>query len=90
MADRHLFIDAYFGGLLTGYCDLELLSPVDLEKQGGAEAHCTGFCRLHQPGRESDPRVKREKPFVVISLKQQALLVDLRIQHQGIYLSPLL
>jgi hypothetical protein len=64
------FDDAYFGGLLKGYCRLEMISDIDQvrRRSGGG---CDGYCQPYWPGEELDPRYALEKPFVVISVNER-------------------
>jgi hypothetical protein len=65
----NLFDDAYFGGLLKGYCRLETISSSDSTQRrfGG---HWDGTCQPYWPGEERDSRYALDKPFIVLTMRR--------------------
>jgi hypothetical protein len=61
-----IFDDAYFGGLLKGYCRLEWIEESDTERR--LEKGFDGVCYPYFPGEQRDPRFITEKPLIVITL----------------------
>lgn len=61
-----IFNDAFFGGLLKGYCKIEFVRKESVRKRnyGGILGRCHG----HWPGHERDPRFKLESPYVTITI----------------------
>lgn len=54
-----IFNDVYFNGVLTGYCQIDLLSVWSLRGRFGTRPPL-GFCQPIRPGNETDPRFKFE------------------------------
>jgi hypothetical protein len=60
-----IFDDAYFGGLLKGYCTLELVEARTLSCLRNLKS-IRGICEPCMPGHERDPRFRLEQPRVNI------------------------
>jgi hypothetical protein len=66
-----IFDDAYFGGLLKGYCRLEMIADDNqLSRRSGVA--CDGRCEVYWPGEDLDPRYAMEKPFILISINNRS------------------
>lgn len=88
-----IFDDAFFGGLLKGFCKLELIATPWIIRREGRSSE--GLCRRYFPGKERDPRYKLEKPYVVITLEdeiydQRSMRLYKPTQRIQIYLAALL
>lgn len=58
--------DAFFGGLLTGYCKVELLTEASTKMRG--LQNINGYIYTMNPGDERDPRFRVEKSYSEITL----------------------
>jgi hypothetical protein len=60
-----IFDDAYFGGLLKGYCTLELVKEAKLSWFRNIDSE--GLCESYVPGCERDPRLSLENRLLILS-----------------------
>ena len=67
-----IFDDAFFGGLLKGFCKLELVLEPWIFRRLGIKTG--GYCTRYNPGKARDPRYQLEKPHVVITLVEYVKL----------------
>ncbi|KUJ15433.1 uncharacterized protein LY89DRAFT_750774 [Mollisia scopiformis] len=62
-----LFNDMYFNGLLTGYCELELIEEYKLQRRRLKLKEAVGLCQPYFPG-EGHPRYKEGRVFCTLSV----------------------
>jgi hypothetical protein len=67
-----LFDDAYFGGLLKGYCRAEWIEEFETKRRFARDYECDwdGLCYPYYPGEGRDPRFNIEKPLIVITIRR--------------------
>ena len=64
-----IFNDVFFNGLLKGLCQFELLSSSNMQDRVGRP--CVGCCYTTVPGTERDKRYRIEKPWALLSIREQ-------------------
>ncbi|KAE8452525.1 hypothetical protein EG329_000428 [Mollisiaceae sp. DMI_Dod_QoI] len=67
----HLYNAAYFNGLLTDYCHIEVVESLwEIRRAGGRTSSAAGSCEIFRPGEEPNPRYRIEDPYVRITITQ--------------------